>query len=117
MSDLPREPAYVTQLARVLVHYPARVVSVALALCVVAGLLAWSELGLATSRMALIGEQHDFNARFTELQREFGDLDAMVVLLRGADREQTLAAAARLERAIANVVSTPGRKRERWAQI
>ena len=37
-----------------------------------AGLLAWSELGIATSRMALIGEQHEFNHRFVELQREFG---------------------------------------------
>ncbi|MBL4846639.1 MAG: MMPL family transporter, partial [Planctomycetes bacterium] len=87
-------------LARAIARTPGRVVILALLVVGAAGALAWNRLGIETDRMALIGDQHDYNRVFRELRTEFGDLDAMIVLV-GGERAAARAAASSLTTSLA----------------
>lgn len=100
MTPAP-DDSFERRLARTLTTRPGAVVAVALVLALVGGATSARWLRLDTDRTALIGDQHRFNQNFAELQAEFGDLDAMVVLVAGPDRPATRAAADRIAARIA----------------
>lgn len=91
MSD--PEPTRRGFLARAIARTPGRVVLLCLLVIGIAGAVAWSNLGIQTDRMALIGDHHRYNQVFRELRAEFGDLDAMIVLVRGEPAAARAAAA------------------------
>ena len=79
---------------------PGRVAAAVALLVVLAGALAGWRLGIQTDRAALIGDQHDYNRVFARLRGEFGDLEAMIVLIKAAERGEAERAAAGLASAL-----------------
>jgi len=96
-------------LARAIARTPGRVVLLCLVLVGLAGAFAWSRLRIETDRAALIGDQHRYNQVFRELRTEFGDLDAMIVLV-GGEHDDARAAAA-------NLAETLARDPERFPRV
>jgi len=90
-ADEHDAPGPVTGLAEALTGHPWKVVGVSLLVAALAAGLAWGRLGIETSRSALLGEKHDFNRRFTELMEDFGDVDAMVVVVSAPSRGEAIA--------------------------
>ncbi|MGE0712132.1 MAG: MMPL family transporter [Planctomycetota bacterium] len=90
-----------SRLARLIVQHPVLVIGLSLALTLVGGVLAATKLAFQTDRSALIGPQHAYNQAFGRLRAEFGDMDAMVALLRAPTRAEARAAADALAQRLA----------------
>ena len=95
-----------TAWARFVAAAPLVVLLVALSLTALAGWRAATALGFKTARLELVGTDMPFVARFQALEREFHDLEAMVVTLEGADPARLKACALALE---AQVLADPER--------
>ncbi|RMG10113.1 MAG: hypothetical protein D6731_18105, partial [Planctomycetota bacterium] len=77
-------------LARAAGRRPRATVLVGTAACALLGLLALARLGFDTARIALVGDV-PFVRRHLALEEEFGDLNAIVVAVRGRDLAETRA--------------------------
>lgn len=79
-------------LTRLVVRFPLPTLTLA-AVAVVASLwLTTTKLGFRTSRSELLNPQSDYNRRWLEYTKEFGDKEDTVVVVEGESREQIIPA-------------------------
>jgi hopanoid biosynthesis associated RND transporter like protein HpnN len=76
------------RLARTIVHHPWTVIAAACILTVLAAVHSYEKLTLDTDRNNLIGRDLDYNKRYIELEKEFGDIAAMTVVVEAPTRER-----------------------------
>ncbi|MBI3724319.1 MMPL family transporter [bacterium] len=75
-------------LARFIVRHPQTVIALAAILTVLASVFAWFHLTLDTDRNRLIGENLPYNQRYIALEKEFGDLAALTVVVEARSRKR-----------------------------
>jgi len=77
-------------LTRGVLRYPVAVITVAIALALVALMLTGSRLGFHTSRLDLLDPQCTHNRLWIDYIKEFGHQDDVVVVVQGSGRRQVV---------------------------
>ena len=88
-------------LARLVTRFPVATLVLAGVVTAVALYLTVTRLGFRTSRAELLNPKSDFNQRWIEYTKEFGDKEDVVVVVEGDGREQRRARARRSGAALA----------------
>ena len=79
-------------LTRAVVRFPLPTVVIAVAAAVVSVWLTMTQLGFRTSRAELLSPTSDYNRRWLEYTKEFGDKEDVVVVVEGESRGEVAAA-------------------------
>ncbi len=87
-------------LTRLVVRFPWATLLLALAAAGVSLWLTVTQLGFRTSRAELLSPTSDYNRRWLEYTKEFGDKEDAVVVVEGENRQQVAAAAQDLRRGL-----------------
>jgi hopanoid biosynthesis associated RND transporter like protein HpnN len=74
-------------LTRLVLHFPAATLALAVAAALAALALSVSRLGFRTSRLDLLNSESSYNRLWIDYIDEFGDEDDVVVVVEGANRE------------------------------
>jgi len=77
-------------------RHPRLTIAIGIGLAVVSAWAAWTQLGFETSQLHLLPRAQQYVARYRAYSQDFGELDEIIVAVRGRTLEESKAFAARL---------------------